>query len=356
MKIAVVAAYALIGSLAFGTLAGCDQSTHQYSPAGVASAIAPNGTPYQRASAGMQANRIRANVNRSWMAPDAATSKDLLYVSDYSGEKNVVDVFSYPDDKQVGTITTDMLNPDGLCVDKKGDVWVVNNTPNDNDVVEFKHGGTTPIATLVDPGESAISCAIDPTTGNLAVTSGTDISGGAGALAIYKGAKGTPVMYSDSKMQEMFWCGYDNKGNLFVDGSPSLYVAGFALAELPKGKKTLANITLTGGKINFPGQVQWDGSTLLIGDQEAQGNGSPETSAVYQTTGAGGKILKKITLKGSTDVSQYEVLGSTLLAPNSQDSSFGGGDVLFYKYPAGGASTKKITGSFDYPVGLVVSP
>jgi hypothetical protein len=355
MKIAV-AAYVLGVSLALDALAGCAPNAQSYSPAGVASKVAPNGTPHQRTSAVMQANRMRANVTRSWMSAEAAKSKDLLYVSDYSYYKNEVDVFSYPADKQVGTLTTDMLNPDGLCVDKKGDVWVVNNTPNANDVVEFAHGGTTPIATLVDPGESAISCAVDPASGDLAVTSGTDIYSGAGGLAIYKGGKGTPAFYSDTKMYEMFWCGYDNNGNLFVDGQPSNDGSGFALAELPKGKKALTNITLTGGKINFPGQVQWDGKYLLVGDQEAQGNGSPQTSAVYETTGAGGKIVKKITLKGSTDVSQYEVLGSTMLAPNSQDSSFGGGDVLFYKYPAGGAATKKLNGSFDYPIGLVVSP
>jgi hypothetical protein len=355
MKIAVVAAYALGSSLALGALAGCAGSaggTQPSSPAGAVTTGAPNGTPYQLSS-----TFVRANAARSWMSPEAAKSKELLYVSDYAGEANKVDVFSYPADKLVGTITTDMLNPDGLCVDKKGNVWVVNNTPNNDDMVEFAHGKTTPIAELVDPGESAISCAINPVNGDLAVTSGTDISGYAGDLAIFPdGGKGTPTFYSDPNMQEMFWCGYDTKGNLFVDGQPGLYGVGFALAELPKGKKALTNITLTGGKINYPGQVQWDGKYLLVGDQEAQGSGSSETSAIYETTGASGKIVKKITLKGSTDISQYEVLSSTILGPNSLNGSYGGGDVLFYKYPAGGASTKKLTGSFSYPIGLVVSP
>jgi hypothetical protein len=355
MKIAGVAAYAIGSAFALGALAGCAGSAsgvQTYSPANVASAGTPNGTPFRDPSTFMP-----ANAARSWMSPQAAQSKDLLYVSDYAGNANRVDIFSYPADKLVGTITTDMLNPDGLCVDKKGDVFVVNNTPNDNDVVEFAHGKTTPIAELVDPGESAISCAIDPVTGDLAVTSGTNISGGAGVVGIFPdGGKGTPTFYSDSSMQEMFWCGYDTKGDLFVDGQPGLYGVGFALAELPKGKKALTNIKLTGGKINYPGQVQWDGKYLLVGDQEAQGSGSPQTSAIYETTGATGKIVKKIALKGSTDVAQYEVLGSTILGPNSLDGSGGGGDVLFYKYPAGGASTKKLTGGFDYPIGLVVSP
>jgi hypothetical protein len=331
-------------------LSACGTGSPQaYAPA-AAAAFPPNGTP-----AGHSKTAVFSSGPASWMSSDAAKSKDLLYVSDYSGEVNDVEVFSYPAGKLVGTLTADMLNPDGLCSDKKNDVFVVNNTPNQNDVVEFKHGGTTPIATLVDPGEAAISCAVDPTTGNLAVTSGGNISGGTGAVAIYAHATGTPQIYTDPKIFEVFWCGYDGKGNLFVDGQPSSDGYGFSLAELPKGKKTFTNLKLTGGKINFPGGVQWNGKYLLIGDQEAQAPGKPQTSAIYETTGAGGKIVKKIALKSSTDIAQYEVLGSAIVGPNSLNGSFGGGDVLLYKYPAGGAPDGKIKGNFSYPLGSVVS-
>ncbi len=348
-KIVVLAAAVLGAAIAFSALAGCGARTQPVAPA-VAPGISPNGTPPIRVHAAFPTNHAS-----SWISADAAKSKALLYVSDYSYFKNEVDVFSYPAGKLVGTLTTDMLNPDGLCVDKKNDVWVVNNTPNQADVVEFKHGGTTPIATLGDPGESAISCAIDPTTGNLAVTSGGNLSGGTGAVAVYAQAKGTPQMYTDPKIFEVFWCGYDDKGNLFVDGQPSNNGYGFQFAELPRGKKTFTNITFKGGTINFPGQIQWDGKYVLVGDQEAQGQGMSETSAVYETTGAGGQIVKKISLKNSTDVSEYLVQGGTLIGPNSLGGSLSGGNVLFYKYPAGGAPTKKLTFGFDYPIGLVIS-
>ncbi|HEY6487465.1 MAG TPA: hypothetical protein VIX83_13870 [Candidatus Cybelea sp.] len=349
MKGLHLTAYVIGTSLALGALAGCGGGSQSYAPGG-APRISSNGTPFARASAAVLTNRAA-----SWMLPEAAKSKALLYVSDYSGDKNEVDVFSYPADKFVGALTTDMLNPDGLCTDKKNDVWVVNNTPNADDLVEFKHGGTTPIATFVDPGESAISCAIDPTTGNLAVTSGGNISGGTGAVAIYAHAKGTPQIITDPQMFAVYWCGYDDKGNLFVDGQPTSDGFGFQLAELPKGKKTLVNIKLTGGTINFPGQVQWDGKYLLIGDQEAQASGMPESSAIYETTGAGGKIVKKIMLKGSSDFSQFLVTGATIVGPNSLGGSLAGGDVLFYKYPAGGTPAKKLSYSFDYPIGLTIS-
>ena len=140
-------------------------------------------------------------------------------------------------------------------------------------------------------------------------------------------------MYFDSKIIAMFRCGYDPKGNLYVDGQPDDYSIGFQFAELPKEKKNFVDITLKGGKINFPGQVQWDGKYVAVGDQDAQASGSPETSAIYQTTGAGGKIVGKTALKGSIDISGFYIQGNTVVGADSLGTPKGG-YALFYKYPA----------------------
>jgi hypothetical protein len=59
----------------------------------------------------------------------------------------------------------------GDCSNRTGDVFVPNNT----EVFEYAHGGTSPIATLSLPGNSGAACSIDPSTGNLAVVfSGSD--------------------------------------------------------------------------------------------------------------------------------------------------------------------------------------
>ncbi len=79
------------------------------------------------------------------MSPQAA-SEDLLYVSDSDGH---VDVFSYPDGKQVGVLKG-FSSPAGLCSDSKGDVYVVNT--NLLNILEYKHGGKKVIATLNDFG------------------------------------------------------------------------------------------------------------------------------------------------------------------------------------------------------------
>jgi hypothetical protein len=287
------------------------------------------------------------------MSPDAAKTKDLLYVSNINS--GTVNVYSYPDDKQVGTIKGDYDGPDGICVDKKNDIWVVNN--QDEGLVEYKHGGTSPIANLygiVLP----IGCSVDPTTGNLAVTSyGIDSSGG-GSVSIYAHAKGTPKVYMDSQIPHFNFCGYDPKGNLYADGTDAGQTV-FHFAELPKGKKTFKNITLKGGFIDYPGMVQWDGKYVAVGDQMA--GGASGVDAIYQTTGAGGKIVHETPLDADGSVGEeiigFWIQGSTLIGPNATDpdSEYDEGSVGFYKYPAGGKPTKTLKKGFGAPQGSAIS-
>ena len=120
-----------------------------------------------------------------------------------------------------------------MCVDKKGDVWVVNNSSAS--LVEYKHGGKTPIATLY--GISfPIGCSVDPTTGDLAVANYGNGSYGGGDVSIFAHAKGTPKVYTDSQIPHFNFCGYDPKGNLYADGTDATQSV-FHFAELPKGKK-----------------------------------------------------------------------------------------------------------------------
>jgi len=282
------------------------------------------------------------------MLPEAR-SEQLLYVSDFYD--NVVDVYSYPKLKRVGQLTTDMLSPDGLCTDAKGDVFVVNNTPNIDDVVEFAHGGTTPIQTLQDPSQVAISCSVDPVTGNLAVTNVTEIYGaGPGSVSIYANATGNPTMYSDTNMAAVYYCAYDDKGNLYLDGfSGGVSEGSFEFAEIPKGKTGFTSISLKNTTVNFAGDVVWDGKYVDVEDQNVEQNGSVITSAIYRTTGAAGKVVSEAVLDGSDDVSSYIVVGSSVIATN-----FYGATTGFWPYPKGGKGTKTITG-FSGPIGIALS-
>jgi len=284
------------------------------------------------------------------MSPDAAKTKDLLYVSNL--DSGTVNVYSYPDDKQVGTIKGDYDGPDGICVDKKNNVWVVNNSGAS--LFEYKHGGKTPIATLSGI-PLPIGCSVDPTTGNLAVTNYGYGSAGGGAVSIYAHAKGTPTVYTSSKIAHFNFCGYDPKGNLYADGTDASQTV-FYFAELPKGGRTLKLITLTGGRIGYPGMVQWDGKYVAIGDQ---GNYGSYEDAIYQTTGAGGKIVHKTPLNAGAgeEIIGFWIQGSTVIGPNATEphNSSDEGSVGFFKYPAGGKPTKILKKGFDYPQGSAIS-
>ncbi len=197
----------------------------------------------------------RADRGTSWMLPEAK-GENLLYVA--SGGNQSVYVFSYPRAKLVGTLTG-FDWPTGLCSDNHGNLFVTDN--EGQDIVEYAHGGTVPIATLSDSGYDPTACSFDPTTGNLAVANSQTTQGGSstGNIAIYANAEGAPTDYADSAMRLYFNCGYDNKGNLFLDGLDATQSSVFA--ELPARSGTFANLGLP---FYDPGPIQWDGKALAV--------------------------------------------------------------------------------------------
>jgi hypothetical protein len=280
------------------------------------------------------------SMTASRMAPDAKQQPSLLYVS--SVLTNDVYVYSYPKGTLEGTLTG-FSTPYGLCSDGAGNVWIVNDGANE--IVEYAHGGTTPIATLSDPNEFPEGCSVDSTTGNLAVTNFYS-SSGSGSVAIYAKASGTPTLYSDPDIAEFRFCGYDDKGNLWADGANSS--SQFAFAELPRGKSSLKNIPLK-QTIEWPGGVQYDGTYVAVGDTDA--------GKVYRIDGKTRKVMQTITL-GVTELNQFWLaLGSKgksnmsqsrLVAPLQDNNAVNG-----YQYPSGKPTKNPIQAS--EPFGATVS-
>jgi DNA-binding beta-propeller fold protein YncE len=322
---------------ALTVLAGCGGGSSQ---PGLSSAT-PFTLTARAASVAAAPAVTRAERPYSWMSPDAKNA-DLLYVS--NDGNNLVYVYSYPQGRLKGFLTG-FNEPQGECADKAGDVWITNT--NDSDILEYAHGGTSPIETLNDPGEYPVGCAIDPTTGNLAVTniSGTS-SYSQGNILVYPFASGTPTSYTDPAIYNMYFCGYDDKGNLFVDGLDLDYRQ-FQFAELPKkGKNLFKNISLN-RTIAFPGEVQWDGKYVAVGDQGEGQYGV--SSAIDRTTGASGKVVAVVPLSGSCDIVQGWIQSGQLVGPEYCSNEAG-----VWKYPAGGTATKTLAGEAG-PIGSVVS-
>jgi hypothetical protein len=278
------------------------------------------------------------------MAPNTS-SENLLYTTEACGG---ICVFSYPGGTLVGELA-DSNYPLGECVDKSGDVFVVDFGADGGTagIVEYAHGGTSPIATLSDPGYYPEACSIDPTTGNLAVTS--DSSGsGTGIVAIYAEAKGDPTDYVDPKIFYMGSCGYDDKGNLFVDGQYD-HQGTFELDEMLEGSNKFKKIKLTQAP-GSPLKLQWAGKYVAL----AASNTVIDHVAV---TGSKGTVVGTTLLNGPVSgEGQFWIQGNTVIAP--YEPGTGSAEVGFWKYPTGGRVRKNIGGTeFNYgePFGTAVS-
>jgi hypothetical protein len=302
-------------SAAILMLAGC-------SGIGSQSSLAPSGSAPQ--------NRV-PDRGRSWMAPNVG-GHDLLYISDETGN---VYVFTYREGNLVGTLTG-LPDPQGECVDKKGDVFIT--TFGGQEIVEYAHGGTSPIATLQNSGEEMEGCSVDPTTGTLAVINFAPTGGSGGSVSLYADASGSPTVLTDPSLMLGFQVGYDNKGNLFLDGLNSS--SAFEFAELPNGSTTFTEISLN-VSIATPGGVQWDGQYVAVGDATG--------GKIYQTNGAGGQIEGTTTLSDSDGIFQFFIHRKKVVGPNVNSHN-----AMIWGYPAGGSPIRTLTGFTD-PFGVALS-
>lgn len=222
----------------------------------------------------------RPNAGRSWMLPDAR-KQWLLYVSD--GSSGTIDVYNYrvQAGKLYGQITG-LSFPYGQCVDGSGNVYVVDNSTAK--VYEFAHGATTPIVTATDEYGYPIGCAVDPTTGNVAVANFNGSSSGPGGIDVFAGGlSGTQTNYAGASLFRLWPPGYDMRGNLFVQAVDS--AGSNELAELPEGSSSFT--MLTGLSVGFPGAVGWDGHYLTATDQNYQ---NAYTTMIYRITVSGSAV------------------------------------------------------------------
>jgi hypothetical protein len=261
-----------------------------------------------------------------------AKSSALLYVAN-PGDGNVLE-FSYPAGQLVNTLTG-ISTPAGECTSKKskGNWWVV--ASSSNQVLEYAHGGTTPLSSRSISPAGPSDCSIDPKTGNLAVTILTSQD-----VEIFDHAKGTGKLYTDD-LQDTYNAGYDGNGNLFVDGYTS--ASQIAFLELPRGGKSFETITLN-QSFSFPGAIRWDGTYLAILD--------PGAGTIYQFTIDGKKGAKA----GSTPLDGVGNPDGFWIQKNIVAvADLGRQDVAIWNYPAGGSPIQTITTGIDLPADVTIS-
>lgn len=335
MKIASFLRFACIGSAA--ALAGCGSWPQAEPIAGPASTESISVTIAGGATVRDQAP--------SWMSAAAKTARQLLYVSDLGNFD--VEVYTFPSLAHVGKLTG-FDGPQGECNDANGNVWIA--STRNYEIYEFAHGGKSPIVALTDPLGYPAGCAIDPTSGNLAVTDIKDFSNPASVL-VYKHAHGTPAAYSNPNQVSNYFAGYNSSGDLYVSGLT--VEKAYSLSVLPHGRSSMTSVAIKGGTIYFPGTVAWHGATLVLGDQKCKRRAS---SCLYElaVSGTTARITRRIALHKACDVAQAWVGSTKLAGGDYQYCGHGPSSADVWPYPAGGTPAKRATG-LRMPVGAALS-
>lgn len=209
-----------------------------------------------------------AGAAYSWMSPEAAQASNLLYVS--SNIDNRVTVYTYDDGnaiKLVGTLS--IVQPGGMCTDKAGDVWVP--SYESKKVEEFAHGGTTPIQTIKREAGYPYACAVNPLTGDLAVTYElpSEHHRPSSTVVIYAAGQ-PPRSIAPYEVSPIGFVVYDNQGNLFVDGTPCYrrncppLHPRTVLLEYPADGSGFKQLTIAGATIRQATGLDWINPTLLL--------------------------------------------------------------------------------------------
>jgi hypothetical protein len=276
-------------------------------------------------------------------AAPLTSSADLLYVLHDVGQGShrhgVVTAVQLPRGQRVARLQG--LNaPNGLCADTSGNVWVVDRESGRWYAFEFAHGGVKAIAHVMLPKKAfGGTCAVDATTGNLAVAN--DDSAVRGSFYVFPGAKsGTPLVYRVPF--EPLYASYDGSGDLFADGIVGS-TAFFVFAELPGGGKRFKRIDLH-EPTGFPGGLQWDGQYLAL-------QTSRKHAVIYrlQVTDSGVRVDQTVHFTRMSAQTSISIVDGVVVAQSLHYDR-----AAVWPYPGGGRPSGS-EGNFDELRGMTIS-
>jgi hypothetical protein len=298
----------------------------------------------------MQAGHARALLSKSWMKP-AASSDDLVYVSNADGE---VTVYDYATQALVGVLAA-FETPRGECVDRSGNIYIAD--AGTDEIYEYAHGGTKAIKTLDDSPNEPNECSVDPTTGNLAVANLEGGSSKQGSIALYARASGKPTLYIDASIGSFAGCAYDDKGSLLTSGHEGSSNASL-FAWLPPHGSALVNINVPGPKSGWMwfgiSGIQWDGQFFALDDG---GDGVYQVALIHGQPYWVSQTQFDNRYAGSAEYGIYDPnpkrQGKEILV-GFNDESYSSG-VDYYPYPAGGESGPTFTHGIDDPFAISIS-
>jgi hypothetical protein len=276
-------------------------------------------------------------------------STPLLYVSDPG--TNSVQIFTVGG----GLVQTlPRLNqPQGECVDNAGNVYITNKGARN--VLEYAHGGTSPIKTLDDSGQLPVGCAVRGPT--VAVANLKPTGPGYGSISVYVGGVTTPTaIYSNPTVfDQINFVGYKGTTLFIVGTLPT--GGGYQFGKmLPSG--TISALTINGGAFgqpSAPGGVQYPPGANYVA------LGSTASPYIYHVSigATSATTIGKTTLSGTCGVSTGFFIdeptpGQRLLYEPEACNTLH--DVTVHKFPAGGPPGSTYTTNLVHPFATVISP
>ncbi|MBV8067256.1 MAG: hypothetical protein JO113_04705 [Candidatus Eremiobacteraeota bacterium] len=295
------------------------------------------------------------SLHKSWVSADARRERRLLFASDSGLDE--VDIYSLPGMKLEGQLTgAGFNNPQGMCSDTAGDVYVTET--NNTEIDEYSHAGSL-LARYPDSIGFPIGCAVDPATGNLAVTDIVNDGSGPGQVLIYSNPSTQPKLVSNPSQYFYYFAGYGPKSSLWVSGMNAS--GGYMLSRC--SASSCSTIGLSGGTVYYPGAVQWDAvhRSWVVFDQRCRDttaacsypvspNGVLGTATTYDSY-KGGSDCDLIQGEIATD-RRENVVGGDYEYCGAAASTFNR-----WAYKAGGSPTKYATlsSSYSVPNGVAIS-
>lgn len=258
--------------------------------------------------------------SRSWIEA-GASSGALLYVGGRTPSGGAMLIYSFPQGKFVGSLDYPGY---GLCSDSGGNIYIT----YEDSITKFAHGGTTPLETLRIPGAELQFCAVDPTTGNLAVTFYCAPCGYQD-LAIFPNGSGKPSRYMTGT--GAYTLGYDGSGNLFISG-----LERSSLIELTSGSERFITLTLN-KDIGYINQVQWDGRHITL-----QQGGAPGDVYRISVSGSSATVLTATKFHRQIDYTEPSWIYDGAIAFGFQKTEDSPYELGIWRYPRGEQALKII--------------
>jgi hypothetical protein len=195
--------------------------------------------------------------------PDAERGR-IYSSSDSAGSLTYYIKGTGPNNPVAGKLSGSLANPQGMAVDKAGNLYVSNG--NDTNVLIYPSGARRPSSTLTDPNEFPDDVAIG-SDGTVYVANIFAPVGNPGSISVYAPGASSPTnVLNDSAFVEVVGVALDKAGNVFVSYDQT-YGAHGTVVEFPAGS---SNPVATKIAVGAAGGIGFDqaGHMLLV-DQVA---------------------------------------------------------------------------------------